>query len=124
LVCAEQSPSETYGPRRLLVAFADRDGRFRSIAHAPRTDPHEAALAPCVEHLGIGSAAAVAFSDEPVVEGPPPSDLRERFTLACSIAMSYSVHLVDWFACDDQLFRSSRIALYPGKEWWEMPAGG
>jgi hypothetical protein len=33
-----------FGRRRLLVAFADRAGRFRALAHTRRTDPPEAAL--------------------------------------------------------------------------------
>ena len=65
-------------------------------------------LAPCIAHVGRGAAAAVAFCDEPVTEGPPPTDLAERFALARSIAAFHGVHLVDWFACDDQLFRSAR----------------
>lgn len=109
-----------FGPRRLLVAFADPLGRFRSLAHARRTDPPEAALGPCIEHVGRGAAAAVAFCDEPVVEGPPPPELAERFDLARSITASYGIHLVDWFACDDQLFRSSRLALDPDGDWWDV----
>jgi hypothetical protein len=110
-----------FGPRRLLVAFAEATGRFRSLAHARRTDPPEAALAPCIQHSGRGAAAAIAFCDERVVDGPPPPELGLRFALARSIAASYGVHLVDWFACDDQLFRSSRLALDPEGEWWELP---
>lgn len=100
-----------FGPRRLVVAFADRCGRLRGLAHAPRTEPAEAALAPCIQHLGRGAAAAVAFCDESVVEGPPPPEIGLRFALARSIASSYGIYLVDWIACDDQLFRSSRFAL-------------
>src|SRR5437899_458509 len=33
-----------FGPRRLVVAFSDRNGRFRGLAYAPRTDPPEHAL--------------------------------------------------------------------------------
>lgn len=110
-----------FGPRRLIVAFADASGRLRSLAHTRRTDPPEAALAPCIEHLGRGAAAAIAFCDEPVVEGPPPPGLAERFALACSIAAPYGVHLVDWIACDDHVFRSSRLALDPECEWWDVP---
>jgi hypothetical protein len=110
-----------FGPRRLLVAFADASGRFRSLAHARRTAPPEAALAPCIEHSGRGATAAVAFCDETVVDGPPPADLALRFALARSIAASYGVHLVDWFACDDHMFRSSRLALDPTGEWWDVP---
>ncbi len=110
-----------FGPRRVLVAFADRLGRFVSLAHARRPDPPEAALGPCIEHCGIGADAAVAFCDEPVSAGPPPADLADRFSLARSIAESYGVHLVDWFACDDVLIRSSRLALDPAGQWWDVP---
>lgn len=110
-----------FGPRRLLVAFADRSGRFRGLAHAPRTDPPEAALPACIEHVGRGAVAAVAFCDETVVEGPPPPDLATRFASACSLAADYGVHLVDWFACDDQVIRSARLALHPEAEWWDVP---
>ena len=109
-----------FGPRRLLVTFADGSGRLRSVAHARRTDPPEAGLAPCIEHVGLGATAAIAFCDEPVVEGPPPTDLVERFALARSIAASYGIHLVDWIACGDQMFRSSRLALDPEGEWWDV----
>jgi hypothetical protein len=110
-----------FGPRRLLVAFADAFGGFQSLAHTPRTDPPELALAPCIEYLGRNAAAAVAFCDEPVVAGPPPPELDLRFALARSIAASNGVHLVDWFACDDQLFRSTRYALDPETDWWDVP---
>lgn len=110
-----------FGPRRLLVAFADRHGRFRSLAHTARTSPAELALGPCIEYLGRGAAAAVAFCDEPLVFGPPPADLAARFASARSIAAANGVHLVDWFACDDLLFRSSRMALEPDSEWWDVP---
>ena len=110
-----------FGPRRVLVAFADPSGRFLSLAHARRPDPPEAALGPCIEHCGHGAAAAVAFCDELVSAGPPPADLAARFSLARSIAASYGVHLVDWIACDDLLLRSSRLALDPDGEWWDVP---
>jgi hypothetical protein len=110
-----------FGPRRLLVAFTDRSGRLRSLAHARRTDPPEAALAACIKHLGRGAAAAVAFCDERLIEGPPPPDLAPRFALARATCDSYGIHLVDWFACDDQLFRSSRLALDPEGDWWDVP---
>lgn len=110
-----------FGPRRLLVAFSDRTGRFRGLAHTRRLDPPELALAPCIKHIGAGAEAAVAFCDELVANGPAPEDLSARFTLARSIAASYGIHLVDWFACDDQLFRSSHLALDPGGGWWDVP---
>jgi hypothetical protein len=110
-----------FGPRRLLVAFADRDGRFLGLTYTKRTKPAEIALGPCIQHLGQPAAAAIAFCDEPVKEGPPPENLESRFALAQSVASSHGVHLVDWIACDDDLFRSSRIALQPGTEWWDVP---
>jgi hypothetical protein len=116
-LCLDQ---RAFGPRKLLVAFADADGRFRSMAYADRTDPPEAALEPCIEHLGRGAAIAIAFCDEPVAEGPPPG-LGARFALAQSVALSHGVHLVDWFACDDDVFRSSRLALFPDEPWWQVP---
>jgi hypothetical protein len=103
-----------------VVAFADRSGRFLGLAYTRRTDPPELALAPGIEHVGRGAAAAVAFCDELVVEGPPPTDLAERLALARSIAAPYGVHLVDWIACDDQLFRSTRLALEPDGDWWDV----
>lgn len=110
-----------FGPRRLLVAFSDRSGRMVGLAHARRTVPPEVALGPCIDHIGRGAAAAVAFCDEPVAEGPPPPDLATRFERAQSIVASYGLHLVDWFACDDHLLRSSRLALHPDEDWWAIP---
>ena len=110
-----------FGPRRLVVAFADASGRMRSLAHAPRTDPPELALRPCIAHLGRGAAAAVAFCDERVAEGPLPAHSELRFRWARAIAASAGIHLVDWIACDDQLFRSVQLALEPDAEWWNLP---
>jgi hypothetical protein len=110
-----------FGPRRLLVAFADADGRLRGLAHTHRTDPPEDALAPCIKALGAGAAIAVAFCDEPVIEGPPPPDLPARFARASEIATAHGLFLVDWFACDDEAFRSGRLALHPDEPWWAPP---
>lgn len=111
-----------FGPRRLLVVFTSADGGAISLAHAPRSDPPEAGLEPCIRRVGLGAVAAVAFCDEPVVDGPPPVDLADRFATARSVAAVWGVHLVDWFACDDDLVRSSRCALDPGKGWWDAPS--
>jgi hypothetical protein len=110
-----------FGPRRLLVAFADPFGKFLALAHTARTEPIELALACCLQSLGQGKAAAVAFCDEPVTQGPPPANLAERFASARALCSEYGVHLVDWFCCDDDLFRSARLALEPGAEWWDVP---
>src|SRR4051812_42627157 len=59
-----------FGPRQLVVAFAERDGRFLGLSYAARTTPPELALGPCIQHVGLGAAAAIAFCDEPVVQGP------------------------------------------------------
>jgi hypothetical protein len=48
--------------------------------------------------------------------------LGAQFEFARQVASNYDVHLVDWFACDDQMFRSSRIALDPDCEWWDVPS--
>lgn len=111
----------TFGARKVLVAFADRSGRFLSLAYCRRPDPPELALGPCIEYCGHGADAAVAFCDERVPAGPPPADLADRFRSARSIAASSGMHLVDWFACDDVLIRSSRLALDPDGEWWDVP---
>ena len=105
----------------MLVAFADRSGRFRALAHTERSDPPELALACCVHGLGLEAEAAVAFCDEEVRWGPPPPDLEQRFTMAQAVCADFGVHLVDWFSCDDLLIRSSRLALEPGAEWWDVP---
>jgi hypothetical protein len=114
---------QAFGPCRLLVATADRAGHLLAIAHTVRTVPPELALACCLDHLGRGAAAAVAFSDEPVSWGPPPPDLGEKFAIARETAAAFGVHLLDWLACDfeTELFRSTRIALEPGSEWWDLP---
>ena len=112
-----------FGPRRLLVAFGDADGTLRRLAHTERLDPPEDGLDACIRSLGLGSEVAVAFCDEEVVNGPPPDDLEDRFARAREIADHWGVHLVDWIACDDQLFRSSRFALDADTEWWDAPTG-
>lgn len=110
-----------FGPRRLVVAFASRTGRFRGLAHTERTEPPELALACCLDRMGRGASAAIAFCDESVADGVQPDDLAERFERAASTAHEYGVHLVDWISCDDQSFRSARLALHPDEEWWDVP---
>jgi hypothetical protein len=110
-----------FGPRKLVVAFTDGAGNLMSLAHAPRTDFPEAALACCVDWAPEHPRAAVAFCDQRVDSGPPPSDLAQRFAAASAICRVRGIHLVDWIACDDLQFRSTRLALDPKSEWWSVP---
>lgn len=109
-----------FGPRRLLVAFAEADGRLRAIAHTTRTDPIDVAVRACLQHLGAGAAAAVVFNDEPVEWGEAPEQQRARFELATLTCLARGIHLVDWICCDDQLFRSTKLAFHPDGEWWDV----
>ncbi len=45
--CLDQ---RAFGPRRLVVAFTNRNGHFRGLAHTRRPEPPEAALAGCIEY--------------------------------------------------------------------------
>lgn len=110
-----------FGPRRLVVALGDRRGRLVGITHADRTDPPELALACCLVEGTAGAATAVAYCDEPVAWGPPPADLAARFAVARLLAAHHGIHLVDWFACDDHMFRSTRFAIHDGDHWWDVP---
>jgi hypothetical protein len=103
------------------VAFADPVGRFRGLAYTRRTDPPELAFEACLVYMGAGAAAAVAFCDEPVTDGPAPREFTERFERARTLSAGYGVHLVDWIACDDQSFRATRLdAMRPDDEWWDV----
>lgn len=108
------------GPRKLSVAFGDADGTFRGLAFARRTDPPELALEPCIQHLGLGAEIAIAYCDEPVTMGPPPPDIGVRFALAGEICAGHGIRLIDWFACDDDVFRSFKLALHPDEPWWPL----
>ncbi|HVV77171.1 MAG TPA: hypothetical protein VHC43_14165 [Mycobacteriales bacterium] len=113
-----------FGPRRLLVAFTEANGRLRVLAHANRTDDPLLSFEACLDHLGEGAAAAAVFCDEPVTTGPPPRDFLDRFDEARELARRYGVHLVDWFACDDEQFRAARLttlAMEDQPEWWDVP---
>lgn len=114
-----------FGPRKIIVVFADSDGEFRGLAFTDRTDPLELGFDACLQYLGAGAAAAIAFCDQPVTEGPPPREFVELFARAQTIASSYGVHLVDWIACDDDKMRSNRTPPGPpgqlGDEWWDVP---
>lgn len=111
----------SFGPRRLLVAFADADGTFRGIAHARRTDPPHLGLAPCIAFLGECAAACVALCDEPVVAMAPTRVEVDRFAAARDIAAARGIHLVDWIQCDGDVVRSIKLALTPDAPWWDVP---
>jgi hypothetical protein len=110
-----------FGPRRLLVAFADRTGRVLMLAHTRRLPQPEDGLAPCIELFAGTAEVAVAFCDEPVTEGPIPAPLVARWERARDITEVYGIHLVDWFSCDDDKFRSTRLAIEPDAPWWDVP---
>ena len=111
-----------WGPRRLTVVFADRRGTFRGMANCERTDPFTIGLSACIAYLGRGAAAAVVLNDEEVRPGPADLDvLGSRFGLARSVCATAGIHLVDWIACDDENFRSTRMAIDPDGEWWDVP---
>ena len=119
-----------FGPRQLMVAFAAYDGRFLALTYTRRTHPMDAALQACLLHfdsLGRGGeahAAAVVLCDEAVEDGPAPASFVATFERAQSMAREHDVHLVDWIASDDDLFRCARRRTFtpeaePG--WWDVP---
>jgi len=112
-----------FGPARMLVVHADATGHHLGLSHCRRTDPPWYAMACCLEHFGPGPTAALVYHDEPVKWGPPPPEQLRAFELACQVAANYGVHLVDWFACDDAMYRSMRVAADPDGEWWNVPHG-
>lgn len=111
-----------FGYRRLIVAFADAEGTLRHLVHTGRTEPPDEALARCLERGAAGCDAAVAFCDEPVLGGPLPPAVVARWHRLRNACQEHGVHLVDWFQCDDSMFRSLRLALHPDETWWELPA--
>ncbi|WP_162802151.1 hypothetical protein [Ornithinimicrobium murale] len=114
-----------FGPRKLLVFFADADGTMRRMAITDRVEPIDPAFLACLIHLGHGAEAAVAYLDEPVQLGAPSKESTERFARLRQMAASCGITLVDWFSCDDDQFRSARLShpLRPGEDWWTVGAG-
>jgi len=118
-----------FGPRKLLVAFADADGTFRGLAFTDRTDPPELGFEACLTYLGQGAAAAVAYCDQPV-DPDAASAYLELFERARELAATRDIHLLDWIACDDEQFLAHRIPMFardpaerePGDlDWWDVP---
>lgn len=111
-----------FGPRRLVVALADPSGRLVGLAHTPRLEVPELAIGPCIGHVGAGASLAIAYCDEPIDREAIPDDVGPRFALAREVASGHGVHLVDWIACDDDCFRSTRLALgVEPDDWWDAP---
>lgn len=116
-----------FGPRKLLVAFSDAQGRLTGLAHTGRTVPLELAFDACLAYVvyqGYGADAAIAFCDQPVNDGPPPAEFVDLFDRARLIAADYDIHLVDWIACDDEKMRSNRTPIELDQlsgEWWDVP---
>ncbi len=99
-----------------------RRGTFLGMANCKRTEPFTLGMAACIAYLGRGAAAAVVLNDEEVRPGPPDFDaLRARFELAPTLCAAAGIHLVDWIGCDDDNFRSTRMAIDPDGEWWDVP---
>jgi hypothetical protein len=118
-----------FGPRKIVVAFADCDGSFRGLAYTDHTDPPELSFDACIQFLGAGAAAAIAFCDQPVTDGAPPAEFVELFDRARQIAADYGIRLVDWIACDDDRMRSNRVPIFRAGDaeaaaagWWDVPA--
>jgi len=120
-----------FGPRQLMVAFADHDGRFLALTYCRRTEPAATALKACLLHFdtigrgGEADAAAVVLCDEKVEDGPAPPGFVATFERARRMARMHRVHLVDWIACDDDRFRCARLStMTPASEpdWWDVPA--
>ncbi len=118
-----------FGPRKIVVAFADDDGSFRGLAYTDRTDPPEMGFAACLSYLGEGAAAAVAFCDQPVPDGEQPPGLAELFDRARLVAAGHGIHLVDWITCDDDRIHSNRVPPFREGDaeaaaagWWDVPA--
>lgn len=116
-----------FGPRRMLVFFADTSGRMHYMTHCPRLADETIALecsidtvlsknAAALEHV----RAAVVYNDEPVAE-EMPDNLGLRFAAASEVFRRHGIRLVDWWMCDDQVFRSMHYALHPEDPWWPWP---
>lgn len=116
LYCAEDVWSlaldqRAFGPRQLIIAFGDADGRMVGVTHTPREDPPELTFGFCVEHFlqRADADVAMAFCDEPVTATEITPRVLARWSLAREIADDHGVELLDWIACDDHEFRSARL---------------
>lgn len=118
-----------FGPRRLVVVCTDGKGWLRTITHCPRLTTPERGLDPCLQMARRRQGrhrlvSAVALCDEPVVAEAPLHELdaiRARFVDAQSRAWVHGFKLLDWIACDDDQFRSFRVAGGEAPWWVEGP---
>jgi len=95
------------------------------LAHCRMFEPPGDALLCCLDALRTdATAAAVAYSDEPVEGGPVSVDLTYRFVSARATAAEQDVHLVDWIICDDTMISSLKFGLIEGATWWDLPNAG
>lgn len=133
-----------FGPRQLMAAFAAPDGRFLALTYTERTNPIDSAVEGCLLHfdslrrggevsgagqvgqvgqVGPVGAAVIFLCDEPVEDGPAPAEFMAKFARAQQLARRHCVHVIDWFACDDERFRSARLRSFnPATEpdWWDV----
>jgi hypothetical protein len=113
-----------FGPRRVLVACADRDGTLIELTHTERTEPPGLAFGLCLRTADRAAAAAVAYCDEPVDTDASAAELEtmaDRYLDARRFAADhFGIHLVDWIACDDQMMRSFRLLHEPDADLWAM----
>jgi hypothetical protein len=100
-----------FGPRRLVIAFGDDDGRMLGLTHTPREEPPELTFGFCIEHFlqRADTDVAIAYCDEPVTATEITPRIRARWSLAREIADDLGIELLDWIACDDHEFRSARL---------------
>ena len=113
-----------FGPRKLLVFLTRADGQMLSVAITDRVEPIDDAFRACLIHLGGDAVAAVAYLDEPVQSGPPTTEFMHRFDRLRDVAASLGITLVEWFSCDDDAFRATRLGdpSQPGEDWWTVEA--
>jgi hypothetical protein len=113
-----------FGRHQLVVATADRTGRALGIAHCRMPVSPEGGLLCCLDTLrSDATAAAIAYSDEPVEGGPVSNELAYRLISARATAADQGVHLVDWIISDGRMIRSLKFGLIEGATWWDLPRG-
>lgn len=116
-----------FGPRRLLIFFTDERADMHYLTHCPRHDDLLVAVMCSIDTVMHGNPhaqqhvrAAVVFNDEPVSEDIP-GNLAQRFEAVSAVFAAHGITLVDWWMCDDQLFRSMRFSVDPNQPWWPWP---